>query len=76
LIVGEFDNDAQAMQVAQTIADLESDQAAWREALRLVRDIEDVLLPGGNWHLGVRKGEAAIYRIDISTKWLQDAVAP
>lgn len=49
--------------------ELKDDHAAWREALRLTRDVEDVLTPGGSWRLQVRSREAALFQIEIDTKW-------
>ncbi|WP_458194122.1 DUF6894 family protein [Bradyrhizobium sp. UFLA05-153] len=39
--------------------DLPNDEAAWRTAIRLARDIEDKLAPGGVWKLVVRTREEA-----------------
>jgi hypothetical protein len=45
--------------------DLPDDQAAWRSAIQLVRDIEGNLQPGRSWHLDVRHGRAAVYLVEI-----------
>ena len=39
--------------------DLSDDQAAWRSALRLSRDIEERLAPGGTWRLQVSSQQQA-----------------
>ena len=51
--------------------DLPDDQAAWYEAKRCVREIEDVLSPGDSWRLTVRCAIRIVYRIEIKTTgWL------
>ena len=44
-----------------------SEEAAWEEALRLVRDIETALRPGETWVLTVDEGESPVFRIRIET---------
>ncbi len=51
--------------------ELQDDQAAWRAAVRVTRDIEDVLAPGGSWRLTVRSREAPIFTIEVKTEWLR-----
>ena len=51
---------------------LSDDRAAWREALRHAREIEDVLAPGGSWSLEVRSGDASIFRIRVLSEWLKN----
>ena len=34
--------------------ELPDDRAAWASAVRLAREIENVMKPGGSWHLEVR----------------------
>ena len=50
---------------------LQDDKAAWCEALRHARDIEDVLAPGGSWSLQVREKDETIFRINVTTEWLR-----
>jgi hypothetical protein len=51
--------------------DLADDRAAWKEAMRCVREIEDVLAPGGQWRLTVRRDVRIVFRIEIkTTAWL------
>jgi hypothetical protein len=51
--------------------DLPDDQAAWKEAMRCVREIEDVLAPGDKWRLTVRRDVRIVFRIEIKTMgWL------
>jgi hypothetical protein len=47
--------------------DLPDDHAAWEEALRTVRDIEQTLrLDGANaWSVEVQRGDKPIFRIDV-----------
>jgi hypothetical protein len=47
---------------------LPSSEAAWEEALRLVRDIEDSLRPGDSWTLNVGEEGMAIFRISVTTE--------
>ncbi|WP_458197042.1 DUF6894 family protein [Bradyrhizobium sp. UFLA05-153] len=52
--------------------DLPDDPAAWRTAIRLSREIEDNLAPGGTWRLEVRsREEAPFLRIEIKTEWMR-----
>jgi hypothetical protein len=44
------------------------DKAAWREAMRLMRDVEETLRPYGRWALTVRQGKRVVYLIDLSAK--------
>jgi hypothetical protein len=48
--------------------ELSHHEAAWREALRLARDIEDGLVPGRNWRLVVCLDDTRLYTVEISTK--------
>jgi len=56
--------------------DLPDDARAWREALRIVRDVEDMLAPGGTWRLDVRAGHAPVYRIKIKAEQLSRPKRP
>lgn len=47
--------------------ELRDDEAAWREAMRMVRDVESNLRPGQSWHLDVRAGRVAVYLVEIKT---------
>lgn len=52
--------------------DLPDDDAAWRSAKRLAREIEDVLPPGGRWHLQVRGWlEDPVFSIEIRSQCLR-----
>ena len=55
--------------------ELEDDRAAWREGLRVARDVEDLLAPGGNWLLQVRR-DVVVFRIDIRSEWLTENPFP
>jgi hypothetical protein len=52
--------------------ELADDQAAWKEAMRCIREVEDVLSPGDRWRLTVRRDNIRIvFRIEIKTTgWL------
>jgi hypothetical protein len=51
--------------------DLPDDEAAWREALKTVRDIEATLnSKGGDWALVVTRGDVPLYRIDVKARRL------
>jgi hypothetical protein len=46
-----------------------SDSAAWHDAVRLVRDIEEHLRPdGGKWGLTVREDGRIVYRIEVTAR--------
>jgi hypothetical protein len=47
--------------------DLPDDEAAWRAAMRLARDVEDNLRPGQTWHLDIRDRDEPVYIIAITT---------
>lgn len=48
--------------------DLPDDEAAWREAKRLVRDIDSNLEPGQAWQLDVGDGKGAVFVITLGSK--------
>ena len=48
--------------------ELPDDDAAWREALQTVRDVEATLTPGGRWSIEVRREERPILRIEVSAQ--------
>lgn len=48
--------------------ELPHDRAAWKEAMRRAREIEDVLAPGGTWRLEVRSGEDAVFRLEVKSE--------
>jgi hypothetical protein len=50
---------------------LPDDAAAWAEALRLTRDIEDRLRPGDRWSVEVRRHSKPIYRVSVTTELLE-----
>ncbi len=51
--------------------ELPDDKAAWKEAMRCVREIEDVLRPGETWRMTVRRNVRIVFRIEIKTTgWL------
>jgi hypothetical protein len=52
-------------------AQFSSEEAAWQEALRLVRDIETSLKPREGWVLTVSEDEQPIFRISIATEDLR-----
>jgi hypothetical protein len=45
-----------------------NDKAAWRDAVRLVRDVEEHLSPDGEWHLTVREGSRIVYSIEVTSR--------
>ena len=51
--------------------DLPSDEAAWREALQLVRDIEGTLRPGERWALAISDESEPVFRIVVETAALR-----
>jgi hypothetical protein len=51
-----------------TGTELPDDRAAWREAMRLTRDVEANLTPGMKWHLQVSEGEIPVYRIVVCSE--------
>lgn len=51
----------------QNLAD---DRAAWLEALRFTRALEQVLAPGEGWRVEVRKDDMTIFRLEIRTECL------
>jgi hypothetical protein len=48
--------------------ELPDDAAAWRQGMRMARDIEDSLEPGQSWKLEIRTGERPVYQVTITTK--------
>jgi hypothetical protein len=57
--------------------DLSDDQAAWRSALRLSRDIEERLAPGGTWRLQVsNQQQAPLFKIKIRSEWVEANSVP
>ena len=56
--------------------DLSDDQAAWRSALRLSRDIEERLAPGGTWRLQVRPAASSALQIEIRSEWVEANSVP
>jgi hypothetical protein len=50
---------------------LPSDDAAWREALQLVRDIEGSLKPGESWMLTISEDREPVFRIKVETAALR-----
>ncbi|WP_409363528.1 DUF6894 family protein [Bradyrhizobium liaoningense] len=52
--------------------DLPDDEAAWRTAIWLTRDMESNLLPGGAWNLEVRdRRQKPIFRITVKAERLR-----
>ncbi|MDA9426012.1 hypothetical protein XH97_28365 [Bradyrhizobium sp. CCBAU 53380] len=52
--------------------DLTDDQAAWRTALRLSREIEDRLAPGGTWRVQVSNSrQVTVFKIEIKSEWVE-----
>jgi hypothetical protein len=52
---------------------LRDDEAAWREAVRLVRDVEDRLQPGDEWKLRVLEEKVPVFVLTITTRRCRDA---
>jgi hypothetical protein len=51
--------------------ELADDEAAWKEAMRYVREIKDVLSPDDKWRLTVLRDVRIVFRIEIKTTgWL------
>jgi hypothetical protein len=51
--------------------ELPDDHAAWIEAMRCLREVEDVLKPGDRWKLTVRRDVRIVFRVEIKTTgWL------
>ena len=46
------------------------DRAAWLEALRFTRALEQVLAPGEGWRVEVRKDDVTVFRLEIRIEWL------
>lgn len=44
------------------------DQAAWRDAVRFVRDVEEHLRPNGTWFLTVRESGRTVYTIGVTSR--------
>jgi hypothetical protein len=51
--------------------ELPSDEAAWREALLLVRDIEGSLKPGESWTLTISEESEPVFCIRLETAALR-----
>jgi len=51
--------------------EMSDDRAAWREALRITRELEDVLTPGGRWYLEVRREDTPLFRIEVTSHWFE-----
>jgi hypothetical protein len=47
--------------------DLPDDEAAWKAAMQLARDVEDNLRPGQTWRLDVRDRDKPVYLVAITT---------
>lgn len=50
--------------------DLAGDHDAWKVALRIAREVEHVLEPGGAWELQVRR-DVPVFRIRIKAEQLE-----
>lgn len=48
------------------------DSAAWREALRLTRDLEENLQANGTWALTVRSGARVVCSIIVTSSFQQN----
>jgi hypothetical protein len=46
--------------------ELPSKEAAWQEALQLIRDVEGTMRPGESWILDVSDGTSPVFRISIA----------
>lgn len=42
-----------------------NDSSAWRDAVKLIRDVEDHLGPNGLWILKVRDGNRLVFSIEV-----------
>ncbi len=49
-------------------AEHRDDKAAWRDAVRMIRDVEEHLRPDGTWLLTVREGSRTVYSIGVTSK--------
>ena len=49
--------------------EFDNDQAVWEESLRLTRDLESTLTPGGTWQLHVHTKQATVLKIQVSSEW-------
>jgi Domain of unknown function (DUF6894) len=47
---------------------LHDDEAAWREAVRLSRDVEHALRPGDSWTLSVFDGSEPVFVLAMVTR--------
>jgi hypothetical protein len=47
---------------------LPDDEAAWREAVRLLRDVEDAVRPGDGWTLCVSDGDEPVFVLALVTR--------
>ena len=52
---------------------LPDDEAAWREAVRLLRDVEHAVLPGDSWTLCVSDGEEPVFVLALVTRKFRDS---
>jgi hypothetical protein len=53
---------------SETGEELRDDTHAWKEATRLVRDIESALDPDGRWDLNVSDAAGPVYSINIKAR--------
>jgi hypothetical protein len=53
-----------------------SEEAAWQEALLLVRDVESSLKPSESWVLTVSERDTLLFRINIATEDLREHALP
>ncbi|WP_433960667.1 DUF6894 family protein [Bradyrhizobium guangdongense] len=53
--------------------DLQDDHEAWRQAVRLTRDVEDRLAPGGTWRLEVKRDETTVFRLEVRSEITEDS---
>ncbi|MGY8685277.1 tRNA 5-methylaminomethyl-2-thiouridine synthase [Bradyrhizobium sp. UFLA05-153] len=53
---------------SETGEELRDDRQAWKEALRLVRDVESALDPDGRWDLDVSDEGGLVYSIKIKAR--------
>jgi hypothetical protein len=64
-----FDIKDGAPQLDSLGEDLADDADAWKVALRIAREMEHVLVPGGIWEVEVRR-DVPVFRIQIKAEQL------
>ena len=57
-------------ELTDATAELPDDDAAWREAVQTIKDVEATLQPGGRWTLVVTKEGKPLFHIDVAARRL------